>query len=61
MERVLKELEEYLLKTYEFYKDSNDIKDYTIANQCMFIYNYLQKLKGDKEWVKKISYFYIIY
>ena len=50
MERVIKELEEYLLKTYEFYKDSNDIKDNTIANQCMFIYNYLQKLKdSDKE------------
>ena len=55
MERVIKELEEYLLKTYEFYKDSNDIKDNTIANQCMFIYNYLQKLKdSDKEWVKII-------
>ena len=45
MERVIKELEEYLLKTYEFYKDSNDTEEYTIANQCMFIYNYLQKLK----------------
>ena len=45
MDRVIRKLEEYLLKTYEEYKDSECKENYTIANQCMFIYNYLQKLK----------------
>ena len=50
MDRVIRKLEEYLLKTYEEYKDSECKENYTIANQCMFIYNYLQKLKdSDKE------------
>ena len=43
---MIEKLEEYLIKTYELYKDSKDIQEYTIANQSMFIYNYLQELKG---------------
>ena len=47
---IIKKLEEHLLKMYEEYKDSECEENYTVAMQCMYIYNYIQELKGsDKE------------
>ena len=46
-EKILKTLEEHLLEVYNEWKDSE--ANYEVANQSMYIYNYIQELKGDKK------------
>ena len=50
-ENILDTLEKHLLDNYKENMDSVSEKLWTIANQSMYIYNYIQELKGsDKEW-----------
>lgn len=48
-ENILDTLEKHLLETYKENMDSASEKLWAIANQSMYIYNYIQELKGDKE------------
>ena len=48
-DKVISDLEEHLLKMWNEHKDSECDELYTIAHECMYIYNYLQELKGEDE------------
>ena len=46
-EKMIDTLEKHLLEVYENWKDSE--VNYEIAMQSMYIYNFIQELKGDKK------------
>ena len=49
-ENIIDKLEKILKETYKENMDSASEKLWAIANQSMYIYNYIQELKGsDKE------------